>query len=307
MTRRSPPIPRRSAAAALSAAGLIVLLGAAAPAPGGGDQDEPKPQAKPKILVAYSPPFMQFGFRLVGKKGKPAAITFAPPDGNPPAGQTNILMVRIDGMDYIFGDTKKGKWSPKQGPLGGGKVGQKSVWVCQGVSVTQAVEIVKSKTGMPDTALITYQLENKGEEARKVGLRLLLDTYVGENDGTPFAVVGKKKLIEDQADFKGKNVPEAVQVMEKADLDEPGVVAYFTLKPGGKVQGPDRFSITHWQQDKLASWDVPVQDIDGDSAVVLYWNAQDLEAGGSRTVGFGYGGGVLSGAGAKKKAADDEK
>ena len=170
------------------------------------------------------------------------------------------------------------------------------MWIYEDIHITQTVEIVKSKKGALDTALITYQIQNKGEEAHKVGLRLLLDTFMVENDGTPFAVVGKKKLIEDQADFKGKNVPAAVQVMEKADLEEPGLVAYFSLKVGGKVQPPDRFSITQWpkQEQNRIAWNVPVMDIDGDSAVVVYWNPRDLEAGASRTVGFAYGGGLFT-------------
>jgi hypothetical protein len=285
---------------ALLAAGLLGGLGAAGPVQEDGDE----PKAKPKILVSYSP-IMQFGFRLVGKGGKAAPITYFNPQSGTADGGTNLTVVRIDGKDILFGVPNQGKFAPKSAPLGGGKLGQKSVWVNGDIHITQAVEVVKSKKGVPDTALITYHIENKGDEAHKVGLRILVDTLVGENDGTPFVVVGKKKLIEDQADFKGKSVPDAVQVMEKADLDEPGVVAFFSLRVGGKVQPPDRFSITHWQQPALNKWDVPVQDIDGDSAVVLYWNPRDLEAGESRIVGFAYGGGLV-GQAPKKKVVDDD-
>jgi hypothetical protein len=303
MTRRSHPSPWRLAGLALLAAGLLAGLGLAGRAAGGGD-DEPK--VKPKILVTYSP-IMQFGFRLVGRDGKPAPITFA--QNGVANGGTNTTVLRIDGKDVVFGDPSKGKFSPKSAALGKDKLGQKTVWILEDIRVTQTVEIVKSKKGVLDTALITYQIENKGEEAHKVGLRMIVDTLMVENDGTPFAVVGTKKLIEDQADFKGKNVPDAVQVMEKADLEDSGLVAYFSLKVGGTAQAPDRFSITHWPQQQriLVGWDVPVEDIDGDSAVVLYWNPRDLEAGASRTVGFAYGGGLYGQVKEKKKVVDDEK
>jgi len=301
MTRRSHPSSWRLAGPALLTAGLLVGLGFAVRAAGGGD-DDPKSKAKPKILVAYSP-IRQFGFRLLDKDGKPVPITFA--QNGVANGGTNLTVVRVDGKDVVFGDPSKGKWSPKSAPLGKDKLGQKSVWVHEDIHITQAVEIVKSQKGVLDTALITYHIENKGEEAHKVGLRIVVDTLMVENDGTPFVVVGKKKLIEDQADFKGKNVPEGVQVLEKADLEDPGLVAYFSLKVGGNVLAPDRFSITHWPQEGLNKWDVPVEDIDGDSAVVLYWNPRDLEAGAGRTVGFAYGGGLYGQA--KKKVVDDEK
>jgi hypothetical protein len=280
---------------ALLTAGLLALLGVAAPAPGG-DQGDPKP----KLLVQYGP-LLQPGFQLIGKDGKPARITFAP------NGQTSMTVVRIDDKDVPFGDPKSAKGKvTRPAPLGDGKLGHKAGWAHGDIHITQTVELVKSQKGALDTALITYHIENKGDAAHKVGLRALVDTLMVENDGTPFAVVGKKKLIEDQADFKGKNVPDAVQVMEKADLDDPGLVAFFSLKVGGKAQPPDRFSITHWQQEGLLAWDFPVQDIDGDSAVVLYWNPTELAAGASRTVGFAYGGG-LYGQGAGKKKVDDGK
>jgi hypothetical protein len=274
---------------ALVTAGLLALLGVA-PRAAGGDQDE----AKPKILVQYGP-FLQPGFRLINKDGQPARITYAPD------GRTSMTVVRIDGKDVTFGNPQdpKGK-STKPVALGGGKLGHKSGWTYGDIHITQTVEIVKSKKGALDTALITFHIENKGDAAHKVGLRALVDTLMVENDGTPFAVVGKKKLIEDQADFKGKSVPDAVQVMEKADLDDPGLVAYFSLKVGGKIQPPDRFSITHWQEEGLFAWEFPVQDIDGDSAVVLYWNPSELAAGASRTVGFAYGGGLYGPGGDKK-------
>jgi hypothetical protein len=291
MTRRFPIRPWRFAGVALLTVGLLALPGAA--------QDEAKP--KPTILVQYGP-FMQAGFRLLNKDGQPARITYSPD------GRTSMTVVRIDDKDVTFGNPEdpKGK-STKPVALGGGKLGHKAGWTYGDIQVTQTVEIVKSKKGALDTALITFQIENKGAEPHKVGLRALVDTLMVENDGTPFAVVGKKKLIEDRADFKGKNVPDAVQVMEKGDLDDPGLVAYFSLKLGGKIQPPDRFSITHWQEEGLFAWDFPVQDIDGDSAVVLYWNPTELAAGASRTVGFAYGGGLYGQGAPKKKAADGEK
>ena len=36
--------------------------------------------------------------------------------------------------------------------------------------------------------MVRYQIENKDTQNHKVGLRFLLDTYIGANDGVPFTI-----------------------------------------------------------------------------------------------------------------------
>src|SRR5438445_578554 len=72
------------------------------------------------------------------------------------------------------------------------------------------------------------------------------------------------------ADFrKREEIPDFIQALEKPDLKEPGTVAHLTLKVGGLVEPPGRVSLTHWRA--LDKWEIPVENIGGDSAVVLYW------------------------------------
>lgn len=72
----------------------------------------------------------------------------------------------------------------------------------------------------------------------------------------------------------------------------PGLVAYFTLDVGRDLESADRFSITRWTK-KNDVWDIPVQDIADDAAVVLYWSPRELQPGQRRRVGFAYGLGVV--------------
>src|SRR5262249_52829659 len=195
-----------------------------------------------------------------------------------------------------------GKWVTKQAPLGKGKDGKerrghKSVWAVDKVEVTQAVEIVPSKGGALDTCLVSYEVVNKDDKPHRVAVRVLLDTFIGDNDGHPFAVLGKDELITTSADFHaGKNMPAAVRALQRPDLKNPGVVALFTLTPGDVVAGADRFSITRLpaSQNEVLGWEIPVRDIAGDAAVVFYWNARELKGGERRQVGFAYGGGEVS-------------
>jgi hypothetical protein len=69
------------------------------------------------------------------------------------------------------------------------------------VIVTQVVEVVRGKTNVLDTCLVRYQLENRDSVPHKVGLRFMLDTYIGAEDGVPFAIPGKKGLCDTMEDF----------------------------------------------------------------------------------------------------------
>src|SRR5262249_35134808 len=126
-------------------------------------------------------PLMQFGFAIREGKFGPKRITYAA-DGN-----TNSTLLKIGTKGLAFGSTA-GRWAPQQAPLGKGsdgreRQGQQSVWIYDNLHVTQVVEIVPSNTGAQDTCLVRYILENKGDRAQEVGLRLLLDTYMVDNDG----------------------------------------------------------------------------------------------------------------------------
>jgi uncharacterized protein YkwD len=235
-----------------------------------------------------------FGARHVKVAAKP--LTGAPD------GSTGNTVLQLDDNEVVFGSAL-GRWATRKeelppGPKGSRRLGQRSVWVCDKVHFTQTVEVVPGKdavkaAGGPkrllDTCLITYQIENRDKEPRAVGLRVLVDTMVGKNDAPPFAVPGKKGLLTTQADFgTGKDVPEYVQLLERATAADPGFVAHLTLKVGGAVEAPGRFSITQWP-GKNFGWEVPVRDMGGNAAVALYWGSVELPVGGRRLVGYAYG------------------
>jgi hypothetical protein len=76
-----------------------------------------------------------------------------------------------------------------------------------------------------------------------------------------------------------------------------------TFKVGGKLEAPSRVSLTKWpgHNNKQHDWDVPIEDLDGDSCVVMYWNPTTVRAGEQRTVGYAYGLGVVELPAEKKK------
>ncbi len=301
---------------------LAALLGTASPGVSAGDKDKDKGKepvaGKPKIAYNLGPGG-QFALQLIDAKGRRVPINY---EENGIA--NTVVFVSVDDEKYVFGAPAGGKFPPgykggkfeqRAQQLGGDRLGHLSIWSAgDKLRVIQKIEIVKSRDGNLDSCVIGYRIQNRDKQAHKIGLRVLVDTLIGENDGHPFQLAGKKDLIKTSADLRGKDVPAYVKALEKPDADKPGVVAYFTLRTGGGLLGPDRVSLTRFpppdQIADLVKWDFPVRDIKqnaadpGDSAVVMYWSPREVRGGGSVDCGFAYGGGVVALGKDEKKARE---
>lgn len=246
-------------------------------------------------------------------------------------GRTCNVVVRVDGVDYLWG-VEQGAWrGPILQPLGKDKegrqlIGAKAVWARSGppsITVTQYVEIVPGglssdgKKRLLDTCKIYYDITNEDGIGHRVGLRFLLDTYIGTNDAVPFLIAGSKELCDTMKTFdKAADVPDFISALERQDLKNPGTVAHLILKYGASLEPPTRVTLGAWPaailRDKPGGagalmhntrWDVPVLPMalandgnpKGDSAVVLYWDDKEIPAKQTRTVGFAYGLGSVTG------------
>ena len=188
-----------------------------------------------------------------------------------------------------------------------------STWVARRFDgkVTQEVEIVPgTQSRRLDTCLVRYILKNMDNRAHRVGIRFMLDTYIGANDGVPFTIPGASDLCDTKMKFDtAAKVPDFIQALEKDDLRNPGTVAYLQFRIGKNVESPERVLLGGWPNPELqkigirtaraqlTGWEVPfisikerVKDrVANDSAVTMYWKEQTLEPGKTRTVGFTYG------------------
>ena len=286
----------------------------------------PDLELKQQVIVE---PTMRFGLVMLDKgssnSGGEKRLTFKED------GATNNTCIRLDGLTWVFGDqpirykdTGKivggvepiGQWHDRNMPLDkdpSGKVpiGRKSVWIKDRpkVSFTQIVEIVPGEQSqLLDTCLVRYVIENQDDKPHQVGLRFLLDTFIGDNDGVPFTIPGDSQLCDTMKEFNDKDkMPAFLQALEKEDLENPGTVARVQLKVGGKIEPPDRVTLGAWPNHKLHNdrcleqhtlWEVPVLPMKTltphDSAVTIYWNEKTLEPGKSREVGFAYGLGQIA-------------
>jgi hypothetical protein len=280
--------------------------------------------ARPAVWAAS----MRFGLEMLQQgAGRRSLLTYDP------RGLTNNVCVRLDSNEWLFGERPfrdpfgrdlgawPGRWHDRDAPAEGGLVGgRRSVWVydAEQVFITQSVGLVRgAQSGLLDTCLVRYTIENRDARPHKVGLRFLLDTFIGGNDGVPFLIPGDSRLCSSSRVFqRPEEVPDFIQAREREDLKDPGTIAHLQLKVGGGLEPPGRVTLGAWPNTELArlnplcrqektKWEVPVLPIYQlkDSAVTLYWPEKEMPSGASREVGFTYGlGNVAGGEGGGKLA-----
>jgi hypothetical protein len=284
---------------------------------------KPGADARPgELEPAIWEPSMRFGLVTaeIGGGGKPKRLTF---DVD---GKTNNTCVRLDGNEWLFGERPfrrprgsyigrwPGRWLVRDDSHqanAGERTSWRSVWGYDGqhVEITQRVDLVAGEqSDALNTCLVRYRIDNKDDEPHKVGLRFLLDTFIGDNDGVPYLIPGASQLCDTDLDLQGDEIPQYLQACEREDLANPGTVARLLLRVGSGVEPPDRVTLGAWpnlllpdrrcRQEKTL-WEVPVLPIkslpEPDSAVTMYWAERWMPAGAHREVGFAYGLGSLAG------------
>ncbi len=250
-------------------------------------------------------------------------------------GRTSNVCVRIDTFEFLLGQPQGGHWAdPIKQPLGKDpedkreRLGYKSKWIYTqpAITIEQVVEIVPGglspdgKSRLLDTCKVRYAIANKDTIPHKIGLRFLLDTYIGANDGVPFTIPGDKDLCDTSKEFKKPSeMPDFISALERQDVKNPGTVAHVSLKVGGDLEPPSRVTLGSWPNADLVKvdpntkaarqntmWEVPVFSMqekelktkdnpNGDSAVTLYWDQEELARDKTRVVGFAYGLGNVTG------------
>jgi hypothetical protein len=218
-------------------------------------------------------------------------------------GGTNNTRVKIADSDYKFGFvTQYNKWS-RDGRLvrvPAPRTGWLSTMDFRGekVRVTQHVEIVPGETGLLDTCLVHYEIHNYGTVPQKVGLRVMLDTFIGDNDGVPFTIPGRKEFVTRKEDLQGDKIPDYIEVVERPDDEkDPGTTARLQLRglqlPDGiELEEPQMLRISQFPGSEIG-WDWEPRDMGGDSAVAIYWPYEMLKPQETRHVAFTYGLGKL--------------
>jgi hypothetical protein len=240
-------------------------------------------------------------------------------------GRSNNTVISLNGREHIFGAKPPlelttqtrlpgedyGEWVEVNGtPEARLQMlrGKRAIWRYprERVEIVQSVGLIPGEQSRQiDTCLVHYQIRNRDNQPHRIGLRFLLDTYIGTNDGVPFLIPGQDRLINQDFTFvRPETVPDFIQALERQDLANPGTIAQIGLRLQG-MPPPDRVQLSAWPDNRLGGackdngtlWTVPLHPIHqlNDSAVVLYWEPRPLLPGQSREMAFTYGLGQVAG------------
>ncbi len=212
----------------------------------------------------------------------------------------SFTTVKIDGDNYVFGGETERRAG--QGENYGGLVEEPqlvgdsiiTIFELGGLEVEQVLMFERSSTtGLYDTARIEYNMTNITDEDKPVGLRIMLDTMLGENDGAPFRI--RDQAITTDTMFEGDNLPSFYQSFDS--LTDPQVTSQGTFI-GESVDTPDRVYMSNWGSLADGAWDfnfnpgeefVREGEFEIDSAIAMYWDPVNIEPGETLTYSTNYG------------------
>ena len=221
--------------------------------------------------------------------GQPMAMLFGHPVGKGPSGIfSSYVSVKIDDAVFKLHELPSGQISRADK-----KKIQKDYTALDGnVIISEVIEFSEAD----NYSRIPFQVRNNDATPHVVGLRILLDTWAGTNDGVPFRIPA--------ADSKGIFHPGEVLTHE---MEITGINAeYFEacelgaqekIIIRGDFQGkdslvPDRLILASWPSAYASVWDYqanPFMPIVFDSSVLIYYDPAVLKPKALKTFSFRYG------------------
>ena len=219
---------------------------------------------------------------------------------------TSYTTIYIDEKAYIFGGKNPKLFKRKGKTVHFGKVisqkysNQEIVTVCQfgDVIVTQTLRFFRSSgTRVNDAAQIAYTIDNQGEKEARIGLRMMLDTKLGSNDGAPFRL-GNLSITSEKL-FHKEEVYDYWQAFDSFSI--PKVVSQGTLKDS-RLTPPSKLYLANWGTLVDSPWVIDYEEnrsflrdgeVEQDTALALYWEPTLVLPATTRYIATAYGlGGV---------------
>jgi hypothetical protein len=163
--------------------------------------------------------------------------------------------------------------------------GGRFVWTSSRFRVVEDFAFTQEAEGVT----VTIRVENTSEQALAIGVRLLLDTYLGEDRDTHFRIAGDTAVRQEQA-FAFGAMP---AWWESDDNEDADGVLLRALLLGEGVTRPDRIVFANWKRLNDTSWNYDVnsaRDFNllpysiNDSAVCHYYDPLQIQPGEARTV-----------------------
>jgi len=211
-------------------------------------------------------------------------------DDDPPTSFTTIAL--DDGDDVYKYGSSDGKFISKPHVSGKSII---SIWKVDDCEITQIISLSSGDSQMiKNSVKIYYEARNVDDKDIKVGIRIVLDTLLGDSDSIPYMVPGKDN-ISDEAQFKNRDVPTFWYSFDQ--LKKPKIRSIGTLEGLGLVK-PDKLLFANWKRLDVDIWKYKYdkgrsfkRSLLGrrDSAVALYYNTKTIAPGKSYIAATKYG------------------
>lgn len=213
-------------------------------------------------------------------RGKRQDYLYGHPNGRGPDGiWSSFITVQIDGKNLKLKDLAREKIKTR---LLDDKYLQTIYQLPHKLQLIRTLTYDKKE----QRSIVKIDIANQGKESRQVGLRLLLDTWAGDNDGVPFRLPRQDKqqkkgyssspVIIREKEIYGKDI----QYFEATELGNQEKIVLrgdFPLKDSLR---PDRVILASWGSAHGSIWQYtasPYRSITHDSAVLIYYLSRGLE------------------------------
>jgi hypothetical protein len=193
--------------------------------------------------------------------------------------RTSGMALLLDNKVYKLGDSGEFKESV-EAVSGGGRF----TWTSKRATVTANFSFQGA-----DSVSLAVTIANKSPDELSVGLRLLLDTYLGEADFPHFRT-DRHREINGELSFSSEDMPAYWWSRSSRLPEAPGLLVPLR---GQGVTTPDRLVLANWKRLSDSAWlyePLPARNFSdlpysiNDSAAGHYYGPARLAAGESRTI-----------------------
>lgn len=226
-----------------------------------------------------------------------------------PTPWTSYTTLKIDNKNLIFGgkSLKTERRVPEKLTYGTvtfqelTESGLKTVVEFGPISVTQTLSFLRNpSTRVNDMAKIMYSVTNMDSKPHDIGLRVMLDTKLGTNDGAPFrmgstSITSEKKVVKtDLIDYW-----QAFDSLITPNIIAQGMVSSFEQF----ITPPDSLLLANWGTLVDHPWEFNYQnnrsfvregEYEKDTALAMYWNSTTLQPNETKQFSTAYGLGGIS-------------
>ncbi len=219
---------------------------------------------------------------------RPGDYLYGHPNGIGPDGiWSSFVTVRVDGIDYRFDKL------PVRGPeLVGRNVIETSAEIQEKkIVIKQTLKFSEEE----NFTRISYSVVNRDDAPHAVGIRILMDTWAGANDGVPFRIPRGEnsrsqtgELVRYETELFGLDT----EYFEACEIGRDEKILIKGDFRGGESRIPDRLVLASWSSAYDSEWEYepdPFRPVTFDSAVLIYYNPVEVAPGQGTNSSFRYG------------------